>query len=39
MIGASPTRPQRLPVVPPVEVPAAMLPCVSSATTPTVPNW
>ena len=32
-------RPQRLPVIPPVEVPAAMLPCISSATAPTVPNF
>ncbi len=38
MMGESPTRPQRLPVMPPVEVAAARLPCRSSATAPTVPK-
>src|SRR5437763_1729026 len=38
MIGESPMRPHRLFCVPPVEVPAARLPCWSSATAPTVPN-
>src|ERR1039458_8715738 len=38
-MGESPTRFQRLAVMPPVEVPAAMLPRRSSATTPTVPYW
>src|SRR4029453_6212450 len=37
MVGQSPTRPQRFPVVPPVDVPAATLPFMSSAATPTVP--
>jgi glutaconyl-CoA decarboxylase len=37
MMGESPTRPGILPCNPPVEVPAAMLPARSSATTPTVP--
>src|SRR6185437_4616101 len=37
MMGESPTRPQRLACVPPVEVPAAIFPCGSSAATPTVP--
>src|SRR5439155_25053510 len=37
-IGESPTRPYFLFVRPPVEVPAARLPCVSSATQPTVPK-
>ena len=36
-IGESPTRPYFLFVRPPVEVPAARLPCVSRATQPTVP--
>ena len=38
MMGESPTRPQRLPVMPPVEVAAATLPWASSATAPTVPK-
>ena len=38
MMGESPTRPQRLPVMPPVEVAAARLPSASSATAPTVPK-
>src|SRR5947208_4161174 len=38
MIGESPTRPNRLFVVPPVDVPAARLPLMSSATAPTVPR-
>ena len=38
IMGESPTRPGALPCNPPVEVPAAMLPCRSSATTPTVPK-
>src|ERR1044071_6652394 len=37
MIGLSPTRPGNLPVMPPVEVAAARLPCLSRATAPTVP--
>ena len=37
MTGESPTRPQRLPVRPPVEVAAARCPLRSSATAPTVP--
>ncbi len=37
MIGESPTRPHFLPVMPPVEVAAARLPCAASATAPTVP--
>jgi len=36
-IGTDPTRPHFLLVNPPVDVPAAILPCVSSATQPTVP--
>ena len=38
MIGVSPTRPARLPVMPPVDVAAARWPCASSATAPTVPS-
>src|SRR3546814_10738416 len=38
-IGESPTRPQRLPVTPPVEVAAATWPCASRATAPTVPYF
>mgnify|MGYP003346837183 CR=1 FL=1 len=37
MIGESPTRPYFLFVSPPVDVPAAGLPCLSSATQPTLP--
>ena len=37
--GESPTRPNFLLVMPPVEVPAARLPIWSSATAPTVPNF
>src|SRR5208282_4541197 len=37
IIGESPTRPGILPCKPPVEVPAAILPLRSSATTPTLP--
>ena len=36
MIGESPMRPQRLFVMPPVEVAAARLPFLSRATAPTV---
>src|SRR5688572_19368035 len=39
MIGASPTRPYCLSVMPPVDVPAARLPALSTATAPTVPNF
>ena len=37
MIGESPTLPQRFPVMPPVDVPAARCPRRSSTATPTVP--
>src|SRR5690606_30429306 len=37
--GVSPTRPQRLLVIPPVEVAVAMWPRTSSATAPTVPKY
>src|SRR6185436_2728059 len=39
MTGESPTRPNSLLVVPPVDVPAARLPSRSSATAPTVPYF
>lgn len=39
IIGESPIRPNRLLVIPPVDVPAAILPWESSATAPTVPNF
>src|SRR2546421_286269 len=39
MMGESPTRPNRFMLVPPVDVPAARLPALSSATAPTVPNF
>ena len=38
MFGESPMRPGSLPVTPPVDVPAARLPWLSSATQPTVPK-
>src|SRR5438045_3166796 len=38
MMGESPTRPYCLLLMPPVDVPAARLPSLSSATQPTVPN-
>ena len=38
-MGESPIRPYRLLVIPPVDVPAAKLPCWSRATAPTVPVW
>ena len=37
--GESPIRPHCLLLIPPVEVPAAMFPNLSSATAPTVPNF
>jgi hypothetical protein len=39
MLGESPMRPKALLVMPPVDVPAAIVPFLSIATAPTVPNF